>query len=110
MADIKRIPIGPLGTNVANNLRRIREQRHMTYTELVKQLAAIGHPIPILGVRRIERRERRVDADDLACLAAVLGVDPWALTQPPQCDACNGAPPAGFTCNACGTSAVPSAA
>ncbi|WP_120572326.1 helix-turn-helix domain-containing protein [Micromonospora tulbaghiae] len=98
----KRIPPGPLSTQVARSVARLRKQKGMTYTELVKRLEDVGRPIPILGLRRIERGERRVDADDMAALARVFGVEPWSLTGPPHCDACLGSPPAGFTCNDCG--------
>lgn len=99
----KRVPIGPYSRNIAAAVQRIRTQRRMTYTELVQKLADIGHPIPILGIRRIERFERRIDVDDLVALAAVLEVDPWSMTAPPKCDSCKGAPPAGFRCLHCGS-------
>lgn len=52
----------------------------MTYTELVKRLADIGRPIPILGLRRIERNERSVDLDDLVAIARALQVPPaWLI-------------------------------
>lgn len=41
-------------------------------------------------------------ADRLAALAGVLGVTAGQLMTAPDCDTCQGAPPAGFTCNACG--------
>lgn len=68
---------------VSRNLRALRESRRMTYVELSERLARHGNPIPVLGLRRIERGERRVDVDDLAAIAAVLGVtNPWSLTRP----------------------------
>lgn len=91
-----------LAQQVARQVRRHREARGMTYVELAKQLTAVGSPIPVLGLQRIERSERRVDVDELAAFGAIFGVEPWSLTGPPQCDACLGSPPAGFTCNACG--------
>lgn len=100
----KRIPPGPLSAQVARSVARLRQQKGMTYTELEKRLADIGRPIPILGLRRLEGGDRRVDADDLAALAQVFGVQPWSLTEPAHCDACLGSPPAGFTCNVCGAS------
>src|SRR5206468_1120492 len=39
-------------------------------------------PIPVLGLRRIERGERRVDLDELVALAKALGVPPLWLVLP----------------------------
>jgi HTH-type transcriptional regulator / antitoxin HipB len=41
-----------------------------------------------------------------AALARALGVSLDALIAPPGCETCDGIPPAGMTCNACGRSAV----
>jgi transcriptional regulator with XRE-family HTH domain len=90
---------------VAENIRRLRAMRVMTYVALSRRLAVIGRPIPVLGLRRIEQGERRVDADDLVALAEVLGVEPVQLLAAPACNACYGAPAYGFTCNECGASA-----
>lgn len=95
---------GPLAAQVARSVRRLRAQKSMTYAELSDRLSQLGRPIPVLGLSRLESGERRVDVDDLAALAVVFSVEPWSLTQPPQCDACLGSPPAGFTCNDCGAS------
>jgi len=54
----------------------------MTYTELAARLADLGCPIPVLGLRRIEQRKRRVDVDELAALARALGTSPLALLFP----------------------------
>lgn len=64
------------------NIKRIREGQRLTYVELVERLASIGRPIPILGLRRIERGERRVDLDDLLALAKALRVNPVDLMVP----------------------------
>jgi hypothetical protein len=42
----------------------------------------VGHPIPELGLRRIEKGERRVDVDDLLALCLVLGITPVDLLVP----------------------------
>ncbi|WP_262015647.1 helix-turn-helix domain-containing protein [Micromonospora sp. Mcm103] len=98
----KRVTLGPLAANVAASIRRIRTQRRMTYTEMVKRLTDIGHPLPILALRRIERGERRVDVDELVAIARVLDAEPWNLTEPARCDACLGSPPPGYRCLSCG--------
>ncbi|WP_200214952.1 helix-turn-helix domain-containing protein [Micromonospora coerulea] len=82
MTDGEEIKPGRVGEQLAQQLRRVREDRHVTYTELVKRLEELGHPIPILGLRRIERGERRVDVDDLIALARALRVPPVLLLFP----------------------------
>lgn len=64
------------------NIRRIREGQKLTYVELADRLTKIGRPIPVLGLRRIEKGERRVDVDDLLALAVALGVMPVDLLVP----------------------------
>jgi hypothetical protein len=56
----------------------------MQYMVLAERLEKVGRPIPVLGLRRIESEERRVDADadDLVVLAIVLGVSPVTLLMP----------------------------
>ena len=82
VVDSETIKPGPVGEHLAGCLRRIRESRHVTYTELTKRLEQLRHPIPILGLRRIERGERRVDVDDLVALARALHVPPVLLLFP----------------------------
>lgn len=73
---------GSLSQQVAWRLRQLREERRLPYTELAERLAKIGQPIPVLGLRRIERGERRVDVDELAALALALNVPPLLLLFP----------------------------
>jgi transcriptional regulator with XRE-family HTH domain len=95
--------IGPLGVAVAANIKRLRKQKRLTYTELSVRLSAAGRPIAVLGLRRIERLERRIDVDDLAALAAVLRVTIEDLgVATPACPTCDGRPPGGFSCLSCG--------
>ncbi|SCL17693.1 Helix-turn-helix domain-containing protein [Micromonospora nigra] len=69
-------------SNIGAMVRQIREARRMPYTELSERLGALGQPIPVLGLRRIEKGERRVDLDEVAALAYVLGVPPIRLVFP----------------------------
>ena len=80
----KKTNLGPIGTNVANTVRQLREDRRLGYAELSRQLADIGREIPPLGLRRIESGERRVDVDDLVALAFVFDVSPLALLLPTE--------------------------
>lgn len=85
-AGMKQLDLGPTGKTVAQNLYRLRTHLHLTYSALSRVLAANGHKIPELGLRRIESQARRVDADDLVALAIALGVSPLTLLLPPIAD------------------------
>lgn len=83
VAPDKKNPLGPVGGYVVENLKHLREDvRKLTYRELSDELDKIGRRIPTLGLARIERGERRVDADDLVALAIALRVNPTALLLP----------------------------
>ncbi|MFC8274930.1 helix-turn-helix domain-containing protein [Streptomyces sp. NPDC057271] len=82
MGQTKKTALGPTGETVRANVTRLRESQKLTYVELAGRLNDIDRPIPVLGLRRIERGERRVDADDLVALAVVFGVNPSALLLP----------------------------
>ena len=77
-----RVPLGPVGRYVIENLKQLHDVRRFTYRELADRLAELGRPIPTLGLSRIEKGTRRVDADDLVALAIALGVNPSALLLP----------------------------
>jgi hypothetical protein len=78
----RKADLGLTGIDLSHTVRRLRGD--LTYNELSRRLAAIGRPIPALGVRRIEAGTRRVDVDDLMALAVVLGVSPITLLAPPS--------------------------
>lgn len=82
MADDQKNPLGPVGNALASNLARIRDAQRLTYVALAERLADAGRPIAVLGLRRIEKGERRVDADDLLALAQALGIHPVDLLVP----------------------------
>jgi transcriptional regulator with XRE-family HTH domain len=79
-----RVPLGPVGRSVIQNLERLRTERELTYRQLSDRLSAIGRPIPTLGLSRIEKGNRRVDVDDLVALCIALEVSPAALLLPPD--------------------------
>lgn len=74
--------MGPSGLTVAENLKRLREQQKLTYTEVSRSLDLIGRAISPLAVRRMEEGARRVDVDDLVSLSVVLNVAPVTLLIP----------------------------
>ncbi|WP_326830221.1 helix-turn-helix domain-containing protein [Streptosporangium sp. NBC_01810] len=76
-------PLDVTGEQLRANVKRIREARGLSYQKLADRLAEVNRPIPTLGLSRIEKGERRVDADDLVALALVLRVNVSALLLPP---------------------------
>lgn len=84
---IKKNPPGPTGNTVRENILRYRTRLNLGYADLARRLEALGRPIPVLGLSRIERGERRVDVDDLMALAVALGVAPTSLLLPDTSDA-----------------------
>lgn len=74
---------GPTSVRVAENLRRIRQERGLSFAELSRRLSGIGHPIPDTSLLKTEKGDRRVDVDDLMALALALEVTPNRLLLPP---------------------------
>lgn len=64
---------------VADNVSRIRVAKELSYAELSRRLSVGGWSLPVLSLARLEKRERRVDVDDLIALAAALEVPPSEL-------------------------------
>jgi hypothetical protein len=83
--------VGPAGEVLAANITRVRTAQRISFAELSRLLTDVGRPIPELGLRRIERGERRVDFDDLLALCSVLQICPVDLMV--SKDAANGAYP-----------------
>jgi transcriptional regulator with XRE-family HTH domain len=82
VAEDKKTSLGPVGDVLRGNIKRIREAQRLTYVALSERLTELGRPIPVLGLRRIERGERRVDVDDLVALAVALATPPVDLMVP----------------------------
>lgn len=104
--------VGDLSRRTATTIRALRTQRGITHVELSRRLAEAGRPIPVVGLSRIENHKRRLDVDDVAAIAAALGVDPGQLVFDGEssCVVCRNQPPAGFTCTVCtATADVPAA-
>lgn len=78
----KKNPLGPTGETARANVKRLREDRGLTYADLSRKLEELGRPIATLGLSRIEKGERRIDADDLVALSISLGVSPLAILLP----------------------------
>ncbi len=78
--------VGRAGQVLAANVHRLRTRKRWSFQELSDRTKELGQPIAVLGLRRIERGERRVDFDDLLILAAALNVNPVNLMCPPLSD------------------------
>jgi transcriptional regulator with XRE-family HTH domain len=76
------VPLGPTGQRIIRNITQLRGR--VTYKELSARLTELGRPIPTLGLSRLEKGNRRVDADDLVALALALGVTPNRLLLAPD--------------------------
>lgn len=79
----KKLDLGPTGKRVAERVHHYRERNNLTFAELARRLGDVGHPIPPLGLRRIESEERKVTVDDLTALAVIFDVGPYELLSPP---------------------------
>ncbi|MCX5522217.1 helix-turn-helix domain-containing protein [Streptomyces bobili] len=103
-------PLGAAGHNVRRNIRRLREEHRWSYRDVEERLLRAGRVIPALAQSAIDAGQRHVDVDDLVALAMVFDVDVDDLLRPPAaCRTCHGAPPHGFMCMECETSALPTA-
>lgn len=74
--------LGVSGETVARNIRRMRLERGLAFTEVAEQLEKLGRGIPTWGLRKIESGGRRVDVDDLVAIAVVLRTSPASLLMP----------------------------
>jgi hypothetical protein len=85
MAGKKRFN-GPTGRHVARNLKRLREDARLGYTELSASLERLGWVISPLALSRIEDEKpdaaRAVTVDDIMALSIALGTSPLALLLP----------------------------
>ena len=87
---MSRIELGWAGRAVAANVRHLRGRRGLSLRALSEALERQGRHLGEDALGKIEngakgnagRSSRRVDADDLAALAAVLGVEPGDLLRP----------------------------
>ncbi|WP_032769272.1 helix-turn-helix domain-containing protein [Streptomyces sp. CNS654] len=71
--------IGPAGVLTARAITRFRVARAFAQRRLAERVTALGRPMTITMLSRIERRQRRCDVDDLVAIATALDVSPLAL-------------------------------
>lgn len=73
---------GPSTEAVAANIRRLRSARGISKAELSRRLDALGRPMSLDVLTKVESSTRAVDVDDLVALAVVFAVNPNALLLP----------------------------
>lgn len=67
----------------ARTIEMLRTERGLSQRQLAGRVAALGHPMSNTTLSRIERAQRRCDADDLVAIAEALLVSPLVLLQGP---------------------------
>jgi transcriptional regulator with XRE-family HTH domain len=93
------IPAGQAAI-VGVNIRALRQRQGWTQAELGELMGWHSASTVCAAEGRRDGRQRGLDASEVERLAAIFGVSPRQLTTP--CANCNGQPPAGFACLACG--------
>lgn len=84
----KEPTVGPTSRTVAENVKRQREARNLSFAQLSDKLATDAQwPISPVTIRRIETGERRCTPDDLAALAVAFKISPITLLMPGLPDA-----------------------
>jgi transcriptional regulator with XRE-family HTH domain len=98
---------------VSANVRRLRQARGWTQVEAAQRFAAIhGEHWSNATWSQAEQahsgRQRVWSVDELVSMAALFRVPvSQLLPETPVCPQCDGKPPTGFTCNACGEGGAP---
>jgi transcriptional regulator with XRE-family HTH domain len=95
---------------ISRNVRRLRRARGWTQAEAAQHLSIITGQLLSnaswsAGERAAETgRPKSWTANEIAALAELFDVPVGDLFEPqPPCRSCGDQPPAGFTCNSCGT-------
>ncbi|MFE7659551.1 helix-turn-helix domain-containing protein [Streptomyces celluloflavus] len=73
------LEIGPAGKAVARAIVRARTARGYPQRQLAARVTALGRPMTVTALSRIERTVRRCDIDDFVAIATALGTSPHTL-------------------------------
>lgn len=92
----------------AAEVQRARAEHGWTQEKVRRRLvASFGIDLSSSAMSRLETALRPIRFGEAVALAALLDIDLTPLIPAcvavAVCDCCEGKPPAGFTCNACGT-------
>lgn len=99
---VRRPGIGAVGQAVRGNIRRLRDLQHLSVRMLAQRMETTERPLLPSAISKIESGQRRVDVDELAALAASLGVSVAVLLGLDEiCGTCGNSPPPGFACPSC---------
>jgi transcriptional regulator with XRE-family HTH domain len=85
---------------VGANIRTLRQRKGWTQTKLGELMGWKNASTVCAAEGRRNDRQRGFTTEELEWLAAIFGVTPSQLTT--RCANCEGNPPAGFACLACG--------
>lgn len=95
-----------LSHQVTRSVRILRRSRGWSLRELAERLGAAGCPVSQMTLGRRERGDGKrddVSVDELYAFASVFGVPAASIVDASsRCDRCQGLPPAGLRCLACG--------
>jgi transcriptional regulator with XRE-family HTH domain len=76
-------PPGPTCAHVAANLKTARRAVGMDMRTFATRVKEAGRAMSAAAISKVENGDRRVDVDDLAVFAFVLGTTPAVLLSPP---------------------------
>ncbi len=82
------------------NIRALRQRNGWTQARLAELTGWPSTSTVCAAEGRRNDRQRGFTTGELTRLAAIFGISPWQLTT--RCVICDGHPPAGFACLACG--------
>ena len=74
--------LGPIGALVATNVIALRKELGLTTEQVAERMTELGRPMLANTITKIEKAQRRVDADDLVALALALEARPDRLLLP----------------------------
>ncbi|MEU5596612.1 hypothetical protein [Streptomyces sp. NPDC020298] len=94
----------PISARVIAELRALRQREKVSARVLADRMTAAGYPIDRAVIAKAETGHRaEISVGHLVAAAHALGADAAALLRRcVPCPTCQGARPAGFTCNTCG--------
>lgn len=98
--------VSPVSAAVIAELRTLRKELRVSAQQLADRMTEAGYPVKRSVIANLESgRRAEVSIDHVTIAAKALGVDVSALVRrvTDPCPHCKGEPPAGFTCNTCGT-------
>ena len=85
---------------VGANIRVLRQRNGWTQARLGELMGWRSNSTVCAAEGRRASRQRGFTPEEVQRLAGIVAIKPWQLTT--RCANCNGHPPRGFTCEACG--------